>query len=130
MKEKICIGLGGIMGVMSYFLGGVDALLTVFATILVIDTITGMLKAWNNGDYQSKKFRNGFVKKSGYLLGIVLSVQLDKLMGDNGMLRNTVITFFVTNESFSIVENLGAMGVEFPAPIQNAIESLNKKNKE
>lgn len=71
MKENLSMGLGVFMGLVSYFFGGFDSLLTVFATILVVDTVTGMLKAWNLGEYQSSKFRQGFIKKSGYLLGII-----------------------------------------------------------
>lgn len=128
MKEKfISIGFGGIVGIVTYFLGGIDVLITVFATILVLDTATGMLKAWNLGEYESKKFRDGFVKKSGYILGVILSVQLDKVMGDNNVLRNTVITFFIVNESLSICENLGRLGVVFPSIIGDALKTLKNK---
>lgn len=130
MKEKISMGLGVIMGFVSYFMGGLDTLLSVFATILIVDTATGMLKAWNNGNYESKEFRKGFIKKSGYLLGIIMAVQIDKLIGDNGALRSAVLTFFIANESFSILENLGEMGVHFPKVFSNAIKSLNGEEKE
>lgn len=124
MREKISLALGATMGIVSYFLGGLDTLLSVFATILVVDTLTGMIKAWNLGEYESSKFRRGFVKKSGYLLGIILTVQIDILLNSGGALRDTVLTFFIANESFSILENLGAMGVKFPAVITKALKSL------
>lgn len=130
IKEYISAVLGIFTGILAYFLGGFDYLLSVFATILVIDTITGMLKAWNLGDYQSKKFRQGFIKKSGYLLGIILAVQMDILLGDKGVLRDSVVTFFVANESFSIIENLGQMGVKFPEIFTNALKALNKEETE
>ena len=126
IKDKISIGLGVFMGFISYFLGGFDPLLTVFATILVVDTATGMLKAWNLGEYQSSKFRQGFIKKSGYLLGIILAVQIDILLQSSGALRDAVLTFFIANEAFSILENLGQMGVQFPSAFTNAIKALNK----
>lgn len=130
LKEKLSIGLGVVMGVISYFLGGFDPLLIVFSTILVVDTITGMLRAWNLGEYQSSKFRQGFIKKSGYLLGVILSVQMDILLQSNGALRDAVLTFFVTNEAFSILENLGQMGVQFPNSITNALKALNQNKNE
>ena len=130
IKEYISTVLGIFTGILAYFLGGFDYLLSVFATILVIDTITGMLKAWNLGDYQSKKFRQGFIKKSGYLLGIILAVQMDILLGDKGVLRDSVVTFFVANESFSIIENLGQMGVKFPEIFTNALKALSKEETE
>ena len=130
IKEYISTVLGIFTGILAYFLGGFDYLLSVFATILIIDTITGMLKAWNLGDYQSKKFRQGFIKKSGYLLGIILAVQMDILLGDKGVLRDSVVTFFVANESFSIIENLGQMGVKFPEIFTNALKALSKEETE
>lgn len=127
MKEQFSIGLGAVMGVLSYFVGGFDPLLSVFATTLVIDTLTGMLKAWNAGEYQSSKFRKGFVKKSGYLIGVILAVQIDILIGGNGALRDAVLTFFVANESFSILENLGQMGVQLPQAFMDALKVLGKE---
>lgn len=128
MKEKIGLLMGFLIGGITYLVGGIDALITVFATILVVDTFTGMLKAWNSGTYESKKFRAGFIKKTGYILGIILSVQLDKIMGDNGVLRNTVLTFFIVNESLSICENLGELGIVFPEAFSNAIKVLQNKS--
>lgn len=127
MKEKVSLGMGLIGGLASYFLGGFDTILSVFVTILIADTLTGMLKAWNLGEYESKKFRSGFVKKVGYFIGVILAVQLDALMGNSGILRDAVLTFFIANEALSIVENMGQMGVKFPDQISNAIKSLGAK---
>lgn len=129
MREQISGVAAIIAGVASYFLGGLDSLISVFATILIIDTATGMLKGWNNGTYESKKFRQGFIKKIGYIIGIIFAVQLDVLAGSSGILRNAVITFFIANEGMSIIENLGEMGVNFPDVLKNAVKSLKDKDK-
>lgn len=128
MKEKLSVCLGVVVGASSYLFGGFDTLLSVFITILIIDTVSGMLKAWNLGQYESSKFRSGFIKKSAYLLGIILAVQVDKLISGNSILRDAVLTFFTANESFSIIENLGQMGVKFPPALSNAIKTLNSNN--
>lgn len=128
MREQISGVAAIIAGVASYFLGGLDSLISVFATILIIDTATGMLKGWNNGTYESKKFRQGFIKKIGYIIGIIFAVQLDVLAGSSGILRNAVITFFIANEGMSIIENLGEMGVNFPDVLKNAVKSLRDKD--
>lgn len=128
MKEKLSVCLGVVVGASSYLFGGFDTLLSVFITILIIDTVSGMLKAWNLGQYESSKFRSGFIKKSAYLLGIILAVQVDKLISGNSILRDAVLTFFTANESFSIIENLGQMGVKFPPTLSNAIKTLNSNN--
>ena len=97
MKEKLSVCLGVVVGASSYLFGGFDTLLSVFITILIIDTVSGMLKAWNLGQYESSKFRSGFIKKSAYLLGIILAVQVDKLISGNSILRDAVLTFFTAN---------------------------------
>lgn len=130
MREQISGVAAVIAGVASYFLGGLDSLISVFATILIIDTATGMLKGWNNGTYESKKFRQGFIKKIGYIIGIIFAVQLDVLAGSSGILRNAVITFFIANEGMSIIENLGEMGVNFPDVLKNAVKSLKDKDEQ
>lgn len=115
---------GGFIG---YFLGGSDALLIAFMTVLVIDTFSGMIKSYINGTYKSKLFRHGVVKKCGYMLAVILAVQLDKLIGDTGALRGALLLCFVANEGTSIIENLGEIGIKFPAPIINAIAILKEK---
>lgn len=123
--NAILMTVGGILG---YLVGGLDSLFAVFATVLVIDTLTGMLKAWNLGEYNSSKFRSGLAKKTGYLFAVFLSVQLDILTGNTGALRTALILTFTANESLSVVENLGALGIPFPDSIMNAIEILKNKN--
>ena len=129
MREQISFIVGLVGGFFGYFLGGLDVLLSVFATILVLDTLAGMLKAWNKGEYESKIFRKGIFNKCGYLIAILLAVQIDILMGGSGLLRNAVLTGFIANEGMSIMENLGALGIKFPAKFKNAIKSLKENNK-
>ena len=128
MKDKLSLIVSFVVGVASYLVGGFDTLITVFATIVVVDTATGMLKAWNKGEYQSKKFRSGFTKTVSYLLGVILAVQIDLLLGSN-FLRDATLTFFIINESLSVVENLGELGITFPQQFTDAIKSLQEKNK-
>ena len=125
MKDKLSLIISFVVGAASYMVGGFDTLITVFATIVVVDTATGMLKAWNKGEYQSRKFRSGFTKTVSYLLGVILAVQIDLLLGSN-FLRDATLTFFIINESLSVVENLGELGVTFPQQFTDAIKSLHK----
>lgn len=127
MNQKVSYVLATCGGVLGYLFGGLDILLEVFAMILIIDTLTGMLKHYALGTYESKKFRLGLIKKSGYMLAIILAVQLDRLMGDTGTLRSALLFLLVANEGTSIIENLGEIGVPFPQPIINAIAILRNK---
>lgn len=128
LNEKSSLLLSLCGGFIGYFFGGADALLIAFVTVLVIDTLAGMIKSYALGTYSSKLFRKGLFKKCGYMLAVILAVQLDKLIGDTGALRGAMLLFSVVNEGTSIIENLGELGIEFPAPIVNAIAVLRERS--
>lgn len=123
--KAILSTLGAITG---YLFGGLDILLEAFFIILIVDTVTGMFKHYVLGTYESKKFRQGFVKKSGYMLALILAVQLDRITGDTGTLRTALLFCFIANESASIVENLGEIGVPIPPVLAKGIAVLKDKS--
>ncbi len=127
MNEKFNIIFAAIGAVIGYLFGGLDTLLEVFCIILILDTFTGMFKYYYKGEYQSKLFRKGLWKKCGYMLAVILAVQLDRLIGDTGALRSALLFCLIANEGTSIVENLGEIGVPFPETIINAIYVLKDK---
>ena len=96
-----------------YLLGGADIMLTTLFIFLVVDYITGIFKGIKNKDLSSDTGWSGLMKKTGVMLGVIVSVQLDKLTGGD-VFRSGTITFFTINEGISIIENLSILGVEFP----------------
>lgn len=130
LNEKFVAIISFCGGVLGYFFGGLDILLNAFAITLAIDTLAGMIKSYLNGTYSSKLFRRGLFKKCGYMLAVILAVQLDKLVGDTGALRGAMLLFSVANEGTSIIENLGQIGIPFPKPIVNSIAVLRNKSEE
>lgn len=128
MDTKFILALIG--AACGYFLGGFDIMLQSFCIILTVDTVSGMIKGFVTGTYESKKFRKGLLKKSGYMLAIILAVQLDIILGNTGTLRGALLFCFITNEGTSVIENLGEMGIPIPAPIVNAIAVLKNKSKD
>lgn len=130
LNEKAGIFLSICGGVLGFLFGDFDMPLKVFMVVLFVDTASGMLKGYYNGTYESKKFRQGIFRKCGYLLAIMLAVQLDNLAGGTSAWRTAFLFCFIANEGTSIIENLGAMGVQFPEGVTNAIASLKGKNKD
>lgn len=47
-----------------------------------------------------------------------------------GYARTAVILFFIGNEGLSLLENLGLMGVPYPAAMKAALEALKKQGDE
>ena len=112
-------------------LGGWDASLQVLIALMVTDYITGVLVAavWHKSSKSSSGTLNsvagfkGILKKCAILLLVWIGVLLDQALG-YAYARTAVVLFFVGNEGISLLENLGLMGVPFPAFLRRALEAL------
>lgn len=113
------------------FLGGLDASLQVLIALMVTDYITGVLVAavWHKSSKSSSGTLNsvagfkGILKKCAILLLVWIGVLLDQALG-SAYARTAVVLFFVGNEGISLLENLGLMGVPFPAFLKRALDAL------
>ena len=68
-----------------------------------------------------------FCRKGVSLLVVLVACRLDTIMGSN-FIRDATVIAFVANETISIIENAGLMGVPIPTVITKAIEVLKKKS--
>lgn len=112
-----------------YFLGGLDLALETLLVIIVIDYLTGVLKAIHNKKLDSKIGARGIIKKIGYLCIVALAFLLDRIIGDSGMIRNVTIYFFVANEGISILENWAGLGLKTPNVLLDVLNQIKNKNK-
>ena len=129
MKNLINFITGTLTTALVYFLGGWDIALQLLITVVVLDYITGVLKAIYNKKVNSTISFKGIVKKIGYFILVALAVLLDNITGGTGAIRTLVIYFFVANEGISIVENWGAMGLPLPQKVIDTLEQLKNDNK-
>jgi toxin secretion/phage lysis holin len=119
----------------SVFLGGFDMLLQALVVFMAIDLLTGFVCAvvfkcsakTKTGRLASSVCFKGLVKKGCCFLIIVVAVYLDALLGVGTLTRDAAIIALILNELISIIENMGRMGINLPAPIANAMELLGKK---
>ena len=115
-------------------LGGWDAPLALLVALMAADYLTGVLVAavWQRSDksasgaLDSRAGFQGLVKKGMILLLVWLGVLLDRAAGA-GYVRTAVVLFFVGNEGLSLLENLGLMGVPFPAFLRRALQALQEQ---
>jgi toxin secretion/phage lysis holin len=56
---------------------------------------------------------------------VLVACRLDLVMGSN-FIRDAVVIAFIANETISIIENAGLMGVPIPSVIVKAIDVLTK----
>lgn len=130
--NSICGILGGFI---SMAFGGWDAALTTLVIFMAIDYITGLMLAGifkksqktHSGALESRVGFKGLCRKGMALLIVLVAVRLDLAVGSSFIKDATVIAFIV-NETISIIENAGLMGVPIPEPIIKAIDILKTKS--
>ncbi len=126
------IGIIG-SGIAALF-GGFDAALITLVIFMGIDYITGLIVAGvfhkscktENGALESLAGWKGICRKGVTLLVVLVACRLDLIMGST-FIRDAVVIAFVANETISIIENAGLMGIPIPLVIIKAIDVLKKK---
>lgn len=127
MKHLISDILSVILTTTVYLLGGFDIALQSLLIVMVIDYLTGIASAIYNKNLSSKIGLKGILKKFCYLCVVALSVVIDNLTGQSGLIRSLVIYFFVANDGLSIIENMAEMNVKLPEKLIDALEQIKKK---
>ena len=77
------------------------------------DVITGYLKAFKFEKVNSSISRDGYIKKMGWVLAMLLGFAIDILAGTNIFLIGSTVVLIAT-EGISVFENLGEIGVNLP----------------
>lgn len=138
MKETaLASTIGVIGGFISTLYGGWNSSLTTLMIFMCIDYITGLMVAgiFNNsektktGALESRAGFKGLCRKGMVLLIVLVACRLDMIIGSN-FVRDATVIAFVTNETISIIENAGLMGIPIPNPIIKAIDVLKSKEDE
>ena len=137
LKTMICTGIGVVGSTVAAAFGGWDAAMITLVSMMVIDYLTGVLVAGvfhnspktENGTLESKAGWKGLCRKGVTLLIVLVAARLDIILG-TGFIRDAVIIGYIANETISIIENAGLMGVPIPEAIEKAIEVLQSKGEE
>ena len=130
----ICTGIGVVGSTVAAAFGGWDAAMITLVSMMVIDYLTGVLVAGvfhnspktENGALESKAGWKGLCRKGMTLLIVLVAARLDIILG-TGFIRDAVIIGYIANETISIIENAGLMGVPITKKIKKAIEVLQQK---
>lgn len=110
-----------------YLIGGFDVAIQSLLIVMVVDYLTGFTSAIYNKNLSSKIGFKGILKKFSYLCVVALSVVIDNLTGQNGLIRTLVIYFFVANDGLSIIENMAEMNIKLPQKLIDCLEQIKKK---
>lgn len=71
----------------------------------------------------------GAFEKGMTLVIVLVAARLDIVLG-TAFVRDAVVIAYIVNETISIIENAGLMGLPVPDVIMSAIEQLQGKNEQ
>ena len=130
-RALIAVALGGL----SAYMRVMFVPLVVLIAVMIIDYMSGMLKAWGNEELSSRVGLRGIVKKLSYLMLVCVAGVVDWLLWsglrqvgislDFGFCFGLIVTIWlIINELISILENLEALKVPMPAFLKRIIKHL------
>lgn len=134
MKTGFLTTVGLLGSAVASLFGGWDAALVTLIIFMGVDYITGLIVAGvfhasektENGALESRAGWKGLCRKGVTLLVVLVACRLDLVIGSN-FIRDAVVIAFIANETISIIENAGLMGIPIPPHIMKAIDILKSK---
>jgi len=120
-----------VMGTCLTWLFGVwDTAIIVLLLFMVLDYMTGLIKAYVNKEISSDVGLKGIARKSLILIVIIVAVLLDRLLNAGTWLFRTLICYFyIANEGISLLENCAQLGLPIPEKLRDALVQLQAGNK-
>lgn len=127
MENILKVSIGFVGAAVSYLWGEWSALLAALLLFVVLDYISGLAAGVVTGKLSSKVRYIGIAKKVFIFVMVAIGHTVDQLLGDDHLVRDTVIFFYIANELISILENAGRIGLPIPSVIQKAVDVLRAK---
>ena len=130
VRAAFCGAIGAAGGFLSSLFGGWSSDLTTLLIFMIVDFATGLIaaalgrsKKTDAGGLSSSVGWLGLAKKVMTLLLVLVAYRIDVTLGVDWV-KTAVVIAFIVNETISIVENAGLIGVPMPAVLQRAIDLL------
>lgn len=119
--------VGGIVGgFLCQWLGGWDVILKALVALVILDYVTGVLKAVYTKTLSSAVGFKGLIRKIVIFIVVATAVTVQSVVGDAIPLREIVIIFFVCNEGISLLENASEF-VPIPDKLKETLIQLREK---
>lgn len=115
--------IGFIGGGMAYVLGGWDILLWTLTAFVVLDYVTGLIRAAKMKELSSEIGFWGLVRKIMIFVLVIVANLLQQLINESIPLREIVIMFFISNEGISLLEN-ASIFIDVPDRLKDVLLQL------
>lgn len=131
MKKSIIQYLMQILPSIGVLLFGNDIatlkLIEAFTVFVVMDILSGTIKALYQKNVQSQMWVKGITKKLLMYVVIAVAYQVDKLQILGTLnLEVSAVTFYLLGEIISIFENVKAMGLSVPKSLTDITEKVSE----
>ncbi|MFS1099291.1 holin family protein [Enterococcus faecalis] len=114
-------------GIVVRLLGGLDQLLDVFLFLIIVDFITGWIKAIATKELSSRIGMLGIAKKVTMLFVVAVAVRVEKVVGNNLPIREMVLIFYIANEGLFFFENIATF-IPMPKKLKELFIQLKNKD--
>ncbi|MBS5145293.1 MAG: phage holin family protein [Butyricicoccus pullicaecorum] len=136
-KAALMGGAAVIGAWISELFGGWDTAIVTLILFMALDYISGLVVAGvfhrsdktQSGKLDSTACWQGLLKKGMTLVVVLVAAQLDSVLGTS-FVREAAVIAYIVNETISIIENAGRMGLPVPDALMKAIEQLQGKGKD
>ncbi|MBR7040445.1 MAG: phage holin family protein [Clostridia bacterium] len=129
---KIQIFAAALGGWLGRFWGGMDGLMTALLVFVILDYVTGLMRAASDRKLSSAVGFKGICRKVLIFALVGVGHVLDThAVGTGSALRSAVICFYLSNEGLSVLENAAGLGLPVPEKLKSALSQLHgRKDKE
>ena len=136
-SRELCTYVGVIGGAIAGLFGGWDTALQTLVIFMAVDYITGLIVAGvfhtspktKTGTLESRAGWKGLCRKGVSLLVVLVACRLDAIIGSS-FIRDATVIAFACNETISIIENAGLMGVPVPKVLVEAVDVLKRSREQ
>ncbi len=125
---KIQIAITALGGWLGYFLGGMDGLLIALLVFVILDYLTGVMRAIADHELSSAIGFKGICRKVLIFALVGVGHVLDThVVGTGSALRSAVICFYLSNEAISLFENAAHLGLPIPDKLREILSQLHNR---
>lgn len=129
--EKIVHILTAVSGaIIGFMFGELKGLLIALVFFMVVDYVTGIIKAYDKHELSSEVGFKGILKKVIILCLVSVAHMVDKyVIGTNAVVMSATTMFYIGNEGISILENAAELGIPLPPPLIKALKQISESQK-
>lgn len=115
---------------LTWVLGTWDTAIMVLVCFMVLDYMTGLMRAYINKEVSSDVGLKGIARKTVIFIVLIVAVLLDRLMNTGAwVFRTLVCYFYIANEGISLLENCAGLGLPIPEKLKEALSQLKEGEK-